>query len=221
MHNCKATRRGIVDLVFDEARAGDKERLIAEMRVCAECRQEFRALRDVLHVTHAAIDSTQPSESFWLGYHGRLRRRLDADSSLSPRISTSVSELIRRLSGASFRVPVPVAAALIMLFILSIFFAMLRRGRMHEASNPLPVVQTRTVEVPVTREKLVTRIVYVERNQRRVAGVNLRRQETNDRVVPSAFEKVRVFKVPASLAGFTPTDEVKVTIIKGSYHDEK
>jgi hypothetical protein len=75
-----------------------------------------------------------------------------------------------------------------------------------------PIFVTKTVEVPVIHEKTVTQVVYRGRDRREVAS----RKASADLMVQRQNERA-----PVSLSGFTPTNEVKLTIIKGSYQDEK
>ena len=87
----------------------------------------------------------------------------------------------------------------------------MRSLRAPAVTIPPPIV-TKTVEVPVIHERTVTQVVYRERDRReagsRKANANLIAHRQNERA-------------PVSLFGFTPTNEVKLTIIKGSYQDEK
>jgi len=78
--------------------------------------------------------------------------------------------------------------------------------------------------VPVIREKVVTRVVYVEKYRNRSrsvpnelnvaqaarAGTGLAKADTSGSVTPSM-----------SLLGFKPTDQVQLKVMKGSYRDEK
>jgi hypothetical protein len=80
-------------------------------------------------------------------------------------------------------------------------------------------VETQTIEVPVIQEKVVTRVVYVEKKSDRSKGgvKGLDRHGFPAALIgadPAA-------KTAMSLAGFKPTDEVKLTVIKGSDKDEK
>ena len=110
---------------------------------------------------------------------------------------------------ASVRVPIPIAAILLLVLGATIVFAL--RSRRSPVTGP-PIIVTKTVEVPVIHEKTVTQVVYRDRDRHEVASrkasANLMVQRQNERT-------------PVSLSGFTPTNEVKLTIIKGSYQDEK
>jgi len=76
------------------------------------------------------------------------------------------------------------------------------------------------VQVPVVQEKVVTRVVY---RDRRSSSRNSRRA-INDTQTESTFAKSRkptTDEIPASLNGFKPTDEIKLTVIKGGSPYEK
>jgi hypothetical protein len=119
------------------------------------------------------------------------------------------------------QVPVPVAAILVVLFGLSIVVATHSLQPIAESLTGTSSVVTKTVEVPVIQERTVTRVVYrninrpttrdtarLEKTARSAAKVTDRRNETTD-------------SAPISLVGFKPTSDPKLTIIKGSYRDEK
>jgi len=76
MHNCKTTRERFTELLLDGV--GPPERLVTELRECAECREEFGGLSETLRVTTRLIESAAPPDSYWPGYHARLKERLRA-----------------------------------------------------------------------------------------------------------------------------------------------
>jgi hypothetical protein len=224
MHNCKAIRKRLIEEALDQTPSDQSGPLLAEIERCPACREEFASLRSVLRVADQAMESALPAESFWSGYHARLRQSMERDSSLAsrPRNETGALVLLRNLFTTSVRVPVPVAAILIVLFGLSIVFA--THSRTQPIAEPLTgtsSVVTKTVEVPVIQERIVTRVVYrdksgpatrniarLEKTARGAAKVTDRRNEPTD-------------STPISLVGFKPTSDPKLTIIKGSYQDEK
>ncbi|HEX5601704.1 MAG TPA: hypothetical protein VFX63_04100, partial [Pyrinomonadaceae bacterium] len=78
-----------------------------------------------------------------------------------------------------------------------------------------PLLVQMPVQVPVVQEKIVTRVVY---RDRRSSSRNSRRAINDDAQTESTFAKSRkpsTDEIPASLNGFKPTDEVKLTVIKG------
>jgi hypothetical protein len=103
------------------------------------------------------------------------------------------------------RVPLPLAlAAIITCLALGVFA--IRRPEQPVAQPPLLVHVP--VEVPVVQEKVVTRVVYRDRR----SSIKNSRRTINDAATESTF---------ASLNGFKPTDEIKLTVIKGGTSYEK
>lgn len=205
MHNCKEIKERITDLLLDGA--DPRLSLATELRDCAECREEFRALKETLQLTTRLIDNATPPDSFWPGYHARLTERLL--TAQHPLVEPGQYRADRRPSrfsrffGASIRVPVPVAlaaAALVLATTLAFAFSKPGPGAPVVVKVPVPV------EVPVIQEKTVERVVYREIRSRRSKPA---------RVVAGNDEAL------ASLDGFKPAEEVKLTVIKGGAANEK
>ena len=92
------------------------------------------------------------------------------------------------------------------------------------ANTPPPTnatIITKTVTVPVPQEKIVTRVVYVERNRNRSRNsrIDLNVSEPRNNVAKSEAETPDSGAI--SLIGFKPTEQVKLKIMKGSYRDER
>jgi hypothetical protein len=108
------------------------------------------------------------------------------------------------------RVPIPLAAVLLIFLGVSLVFALNSRRPL---SAPPPLIVSKTVEVPVIQEKIrentVTRVIYRERQRRQPASA-----KTN---LVAGRQKAPATELPMSLVGFKPTNEVQLTIIKGSY----
>ena len=200
MHNCKETTERITELLLDGA--DPRLSLSTELRECAGCRAEFRALKETLQLTTRLIDTATPPDNYWPGYHARLKERLRAAQ--QPRVEPGQCPIDRRqpwllrFFRSSIRVPVPVGLALIVLLVGAVIA---KRG-----PNPAVSVVHVPVEVPVVQEKTVTQIVYRDRTTKR---------PRTTRVVPANDASV------ASLKGFRPPDEVKLTVIKGGAANEK
>jgi hypothetical protein len=226
MHNCKALKSRLIEQALDETRSGQSA-LPAELEHCHTCREEFASLRGVLRVADQAMQSTLPAEDFWSGYHARLRQRLESTSgsavpsrSQQPRTDTGLQNWLRRLVTASVPVPVPLAAVLVVLFGVSLLFAMnFRRSSSAEPISGAPHVITRVVEVPVIQERTITRVVYREKNFSTLPGRSSQPDQSRSNGV--ADRNRADAEAPISLAGFKPANEVKLTIIKGSSRDEK
>ena len=254
MHNCNATRNSLVELALDGLAPAKSAELPAELKDCRSCREEFATIRSTLRTSGQALQSALPAEDFWPGYHARLQTALansvarqDENRIYSPQSRFSGARVwlaLRSFLTTSVRVPAPVAAALVLLFGVAVFFAMqYQPTRAARAETPVardaatnesltatsiesaPAV-TKIVEVPVIKEKVVTRIVYVEASRRPRNAPNYVNDgnEGNDgdraAVIDVTNGVARVRSDPGSaamsLAGFKPTDEVKLTIIKGS-----
>jgi len=214
MHNCKANRETLIALALNPS--DQTQSLPAELETCATCRTEYAALRNSLRIAGQAKQSALPAESFWPGYHARLRQRLEpASESAVPSYAFEKQHLRTRLGNlftSSVRVPVPVAAGLLLVLVVSFAFALNSR---RPTTAPQPIVVTKTVEVRVpqetVRERVVTRVVY-QRDRRQISAAKAN---------AIAARRNEPAETPFSLIGFKPANEVKLTIIKGSYRDEK
>jgi hypothetical protein len=231
MHNCKETREQLTELLLDED--GRAEGVLEQ---CEECRAEFEALAATLRMTARARAAVMPTEDYWTTYHAQLRQRLsDAQEGFHakaqrPRYAKTQSEELKpglgfdfaslrqplRLCLKSFLLPVPVplgVAVLAVALVLALFA--IRASRQPPAPNPI-VVQT-PVEVPVVQEKVVTQVVY--RDRWRVSKPSKR--VINGPTVENTVARSQKPQPEDTLSGFKPTDEVKLTVIKGGSPNEK
>jgi len=247
MHNCRLARNGLVELALDEMPVAEAAQLLSELNGCLACREEYATLRNTWRISGQALQSALPTEEFWPGYHARLKDKLgqqlhqeveqdspeaSAHCLNSPRWlrifsaiamqTASLRSTCWKLVTGSVRVPVPVALALIFLFGVSVLSLAGRNpGRPGAPVNATPStqspqVETRLVQVPVIQERVVTRVVYVEKKNRRSTTSTWSNRE-------SGFARAgsdNSAETAMSLVGFKPTDQVKLSIIKGD-HDEK
>jgi hypothetical protein len=220
MHNCSETKERITELLLDEADCRSDEALAAELRGCAECRDEFNALRATLRLTMKLRETTAPSESYWIHYHTKLRRSIkDSAKQSHARTQRRKEEALDFLAPlrlcvkTSIAVPLPLMVAVILAFVMLGLFSIsaTRRSPTHN-----PVIVSVPVEVPVIQEKIVTRVVY---RDRRPSMRTAKRPINTAPKVDDTFAKSR--DIPAILAGFKPTEEVKLTVIKGRSANEK
>lgn len=225
MHTCRLTKNRLIDLTLDEVAPEEAKQLLEELDDCPACQEEYATLRNTLRVSVQALRSALPTEDFWPGHHARLQVRLM--NNLSPvqpvRLSLSARVWIglRKMATTSVRVPVPAALA-IMVLIGVFFFALRSRGQANLApSTPLASVETRTVQVPVIQEKVVTKVVYIEKKGRSSRGAVNQLDPAGLNTANSLARAGSSGKPAMSLVGFRPTDQLKLTIIKGSYQDEK
>lgn len=205
MHNCREVKEQITELLLDGADCRSDEVLAAELRRCAECRNEFDALNATLRMTKRSREFAAPTEEYWTNYHAKLRQNLVNVSALGASHTPSVFERFIRFS---IPVPAPVALALIIACAIAVPIAV-RAAR--QQTTQAPSIVHVPVEVPVIQEKVVTRVVYRER--RPLARTSKR--TTNAPLVEDTFAKSRRAETPTGLAGFKPTEEVKLTVIKG------
>ena len=232
MHNCKETREIFTELLLDGMDFRSDQAISAELSRCAECRAEFEVMSATLRMTNRTSDVATPSEDYWPAYHSKLRQKLETTTSrakaqrhkdelgplfepLRPRAGTG---LFARLLKTTVPVPLPLAVALIIAAALFVPFA-IRAARKDVQPNTTRIVRV-PVEVPVVQEKIVTRVVY--RDRQPVVRATKRAPEASR--AESTFaksQKSRSEAMPASLAGFKPSDEVKLTVIKGGVPNEK
>ncbi|HSL52906.1 MAG TPA: hypothetical protein VK868_00865 [Pyrinomonadaceae bacterium] len=216
MHNCSEIKERLTELVLDGGSA-------AELNTCAECRAEFDSLNATLRMATRVSETAAPAESYWSGYHARLREKLAVigptashagpqrrGEKLGPLFAT-----MRTCVRMSIPVPLPLALAVIIACLSLGVFAFRRAEQLPAQPTAQPPVLVHVpVEVPVVQEKVITRVVY--RDRRSPSGNS--RRAINDARVESTFAKSRKpvsEEVPASLTGFKPTDEIKLVVIKG------
>jgi len=210
MHNCKTTRDLITELLTEGATTPTHELLI-ELRCCSECRQEFDGLKNTLYVTTRTIESVAPPDEYWSDYHASLRRKLLA--SRAPAETLRQQSWVIRLFRTSVPVPVPVGLALVILFGAVLFYAT-RAAITKERQEP--TVVRIPVEVPTIQERVVTQTVYRDRYRTVVLRTG---NKVNDQSTLARSQKRDV--TPATLIGFKPLEEIKLTVIKGGTGNEK
>jgi hypothetical protein len=214
MHDCRETKEQITEFVLDGADRRPCEVLLAELRACAECREEFNALNATLRVTTRLREVPAPSEAYWSGYHEKLRHKLVN----AQRIQSTGPSWLARIFKASIPVPAPVAAALIIACAVLIPIAI--RAARQEPQPQTPSIVHVPVATPVIQEKLVTRVVYRDRR----SPTRTSKRVVDPSTVESTFaksQKPQNAEIPTALLGFKPTEEVKLTIIKGGSQNEK
>jgi hypothetical protein len=211
MHNCKETKERLIELALDQGV------LPAELRRCDECRAEFEALNATLRATARLRETVAPPEEYWIGYHAQLREKLShakvqrPKEEFAPLVAPLLlcGRLLVRSLKSSVPVPVPLGIAAIILFSLLALFAMRRSA----APPQSPIVVHVPVEVPVIQEKTVTQVIY--RDRRRTSKPSKRA------TITPAPESTFARSQPINLEGFKPTDEIKLTVIKGGIPNEK
>jgi hypothetical protein len=233
MHNCKETREIFTELLLDGIDFRSDQAISAELSRCAECRAEFETVSATLRMTHRVSETAAPAEDYWPAYHTKLRQRLETTTSrakaqrhkeklgplfepLRPRAGNS---LLVRFLKTSVPVPLPLGIALLVAAALLVPFAIRAARQETQQSNTTTVVRV-PVEVPVVQEKVVTRVVYRDRP----TLVRTTKRTTDASRAETTFAKSQrsgTEAMPPSLAGFKPSDQVKLTVIKGGVPNEK
>lgn len=247
MHDCQRTSAKLTDLVYDGG-AGDAASLRAEVEGCPACRAELRALAETLRAFDRAAAWQQLGEDEWAGYQTRLAARLRGGDSPAARarlplagrapsaVETSnapaaslpspptrgerIAAWPRRALTATWRVPAPAAVASLALLVACLTLLALRPPRAADAPPPRPDASApvRIVEVPVVREKIVTRTVYVAR---RASPRPKRETRSSPGELARGAGAGRKSAAADTLIGFRPADDVKLRVIKGNYANEK
>jgi hypothetical protein len=230
MHNCRKVEKQIVDLLFDDTDARFKRRLLAEIEGCAYCLGQYQSLSDTLFVFERTTEAALPPGDYWPGYNATLRARLNAPVQAIHEEKAVRAPFWRRLFAARLPVPVPVAAALVVGLIVSSALAFRRvpAGQTSLAPSSPSTASVRIVEIPVAQEKIVTRVVYVEKKQSAervqrqllpaVAGTN---ETTDSTIAGHKTEEETGFFTRANLKGFQPADDMKIRVLKRNNTNDK
>jgi hypothetical protein len=235
MHNCKATREFFTELLLDGVDFRSDEAISAELNRCPECRAGFETLSATLRMTSRATDAAAPADDYWTDYHSKLRQRLvhaqtetttsrakaqrhkeELGPLFEPLRPGAGTSWFSRFLKTSVPVPLPLALAIVVAAALLLSFAVRAARKDVQPSNTTTIVRV-PIEVPVVHEKVVTQVVYRDRHT--VSRITKR---TNDAMqTESTFAKSRTELVPASLSGFKPPEEIKLTVIKGGVPNER
>lgn len=227
MHDCRNLETRLVDLIFNELEADEKQHLLAELESCGACLSEYRSMTKTLCVFDKGVEASLPDESYWPQHHAALLNHLEMFATPA---AVKPAPFWKRILTARLPLPVPVAAVLALALLISSVVA-LRSLSPKVIQSTLPELsatsaQPKVVEVPVIQEKIVTRTVYVEK--RGGARNDLRRQATvvdrdeeslTARNSDKENRQANLF-TRVNLTDFQPPDEMKIRIIKRSHSDE-
>ncbi|MDT7604554.1 MAG: hypothetical protein QOF61_2551 [Acidobacteriota bacterium] len=233
---CRAERRALTETLRAYERANDAARPTEDFWTAYHARLAAR-----LHAAEIEHDSSQSSQSLpssqrhaapspehFSASPERLASSPARLSSSTARFSSAPARLpffASRLGGAltmSWRVPAPAAIAAVLLIMCLSAYALLRPAPAPLAiTSPAvrldaPAPQVLRVEVPVVRQRVVTRTIYVPRtealpSERIARGEAERVREGGNGVAPAA----------STLVGFRPAEDVRLRVIKGNYANEK
>lgn len=144
MHDCAKTQEQLVELLLGELDPAAARLVAAEADACADCRREHAALAETLRAFDRASDAALPDESFWAGYHERLRGKITAEATGGG----GAKVLMFRLPGTRFRfTPMQAAAALLVLGALGggLWIALRTTGSSQGIKNVIqPIPETAT-----------------------------------------------------------------------------
>jgi anti-sigma factor RsiW len=227
MHDCRTMESRLVDLVFGELEIDETSRLMAEMETCAGCLSEYRSMTGTLLVFDEAVEASTPVESYWPEHQAMRRERLEQ---IAPRANVLKREpLWKRIFTAKLPVPVPIAAALVLALLASSVLALRPSTKEVTTAVQPPVVRQalpQVIEVPVVQEKVITRIVYVEKKERErneARRPNPTVQRDNPTLTARRAEEESVqggLFTHANLTDFQPADEMRIRVIRRSNPDE-
>jgi len=227
MHNCKITKDNLPELALHELTLEQELMLVAQLDHCASCREEYAAIKESLSMTRVSRLAELPAENFWSGYHERLAQRLQSPTINERQLSATerMWQTLKAWATSSVRIPIPVAAAVLVIFAAAVTTLSLRTTTkiIEVPASSSPSIVTQVVRIPVPEEKLITRVVYVEktrfRNRQRMPlnGFDPRNIAADQSQSTSDSSQ----KPSMSLVGFKPTEQVKIHVLKGSYRDEQ
>lgn len=131
--------------------------------------------------------------------------------------------LWRRLLTSSVRVPLPLAACAALAFAVFAYALAARGTRTQPAAatnTTTPVVKV--VEVPVVEERVVERVVYVEKKERPAARPANRQSASAGRGRPAARPASDAsYVTPVDMAVFEPAGEMNFRIVKRGKTDDE
>ncbi|HUQ31032.1 MAG TPA: hypothetical protein VM095_02885 [Pyrinomonadaceae bacterium] len=237
MHDCSTINSRLVDLVFDEIETNEKLRLLAELESCGACLDEYRSMTGALVVFDEAVEAVMPAESYWPAHSAARHRLLEplvASRTVAAAAAPRRDPLWKRIFTMRLPIPVPVAAAIALALLISSALAL--RPSAKAAAPQLPVATTTTttaaaaspkvIEVPVFRERVITRTVYVEKRGRErkeaqpLTPSNRREGESLTARNGEAESVQGGFFTRANLTDFQPTGEMTIRVIRRSNSDE-
>jgi len=147
-------------------------------------------------------------------------RALDRRVLQSYRAQRARLPLWRRMLAVSISVPIPIAATMIV--ILGLGMIMLsRKSKPTQTSAPSTFVERiRTVEVPVIKERVLTRIVYRDRT---FPGANQSSPiaAENISLTVDSTENAKSYFTGISLVGYQPNESMDLKVLKRTEKNEK
>ena len=225
MHDCKNFEVGLVDLVFDELESDEKRRRLADIESCYRCLNDYRSITHSLTAFDEAVVASLPDESYWKRHHEALRRSL---SRVTHGIQAPKTFFWKRGLSARISLPVPLAAAIAVTLVVVSTVALRQKGLSPSIdttqSSTAIARPVKTSQVPVIKERIITRTVYVDRpikassDGRRAAS----ERAGQTRLLAKASGKASGDLITsANLTDYQPPDEMRIRIVKRSNSDDK
>jgi hypothetical protein len=217
LHSCRRTRDSILDLVFQEKAEPARSLLLSDVEACPWCLEHYLGLEDTLQVFDDAALLAEPDEKAWSAYEARLANKIIASAGEK---TVSVAR-VKRAFRSSIRVPVPIAAGFAVACLASILVLATRQSPARIVEVPGESKTTeRVVEVPVYRERIVTRKVYVDRKP--IEPVAENRPIVTDKVIDDRLSRVAQASpaedggsiTHANLTGFQPASDLRIRVIR-------
>lgn len=235
MHDCQKSQ--IQELLLDEFDETQKQLFFNELRDCPNCQNELAAMSKVFDDYEKFSRLDEPSEIYWQSFEANLQRQIStfapAKSFAKPIAKPNVWDKIKTAFASSIKVPLPIAAAMLLIFATLAIFALrpqTQQTQTVEIAQPQiveklapPQIMTTTIEKPVIQEKIVLREKIVERK------IYVPRRETTAKTKPNATPKTTLEarkavdeeKIPTlNLAEFKPATKQGLKIIKTNSNDE-
>ncbi len=244
--NCQEVKLWLQEFHDSAADSDLSERIRKHIAGCSTCKSELRqlrALRKLLLKSSVPAPSAALAQGLIEAFHQEHKKSAKAVSWWS------------QAFGSSIAIPVPALAAAIIVMAIGIAAVNIigRNAAFSAASNsssiastpvistplspPEIIEQTKIVEVPVLSERIVTRVVYVERQGRAaelpaqnrtliVARKEMRRNEplSNPKASPptmngSVAENGYLTRI--DLTGFQPANGMNARVVREVKNDEK
>ncbi|MDQ3713355.1 MAG: zf-HC2 domain-containing protein [Acidobacteriota bacterium] len=227
--NCIETKRNIEALLDNELDDELKDKVEHHLWACSMCRklrEQTASLSCLLQVSRAAL----PAADFDKRMMKSFRRHHAAAS----------QSWWRRVVFGSLVVPKPAFATLLILVLAGLWLAF-QIGKISSSTVSMTApfintneifipaettIQTVMVEVPVIKEKTVTRMIYVReqrnnKNEKNEKNKSSADSQQNNLPLYSSTVADNGYFTDVSLKGFQPSAEINAKIIKEVKEDEK
>ena len=225
--NCIETKKNIEALIDGELASRLKEPVERHLLVCRDCcglKEEMILLSSFLQTSQIAPPSAELDERVIKSFRKHYE----------PAVRWSWRQMIF----GSMAIPKPVFAALLVLATAAFWLAF-QIGKINSTTvsvpslfvvtNEVPVqipaespAQTVIVEVPVIKEKIVTRTVYVRERKNNETEKAKTPADSEQNFLPSSSSVAENgYFTDLSLKGFEPTAQINAKIIKEEKKDEK